>query len=92
MMQENHMKLYRLRCLVRGPDETDEGKYMAEAPDLTGCRAWGDTAAEAIENLQGVVTAFIESYRDRGDPLPAVVQNASREEGREAVSELLVAV
>ncbi|MBM3946646.1 MAG: type II toxin-antitoxin system HicB family antitoxin, partial [SAR202 cluster bacterium] len=46
------MKLYRLSCLIREPEETDEGKYLAEVPALPGCRAWGDTAAEALENLQ----------------------------------------
>jgi predicted RNase H-like HicB family nuclease len=86
------VKLYRLKCLVRGPHDNDEGKYVAEAPDLPGCRAWGDTAAEALEDLQSVVTAFIESYRDRGDALPDAVRKTARDEGKEAVSELLVAV
>ena len=67
------MKLYRLSLVMHEPSEDTEGKYMAEVPALPGCRAWGDTAAETLENLQGVATAFIESYRDRGDTLPPVV-------------------
>jgi predicted RNase H-like HicB family nuclease len=90
--QEVFVKLYRLRCLVRGSGEAGEGRFVAEAPDLPGCRAWGGTAAEALENLQSVVAAFIESYRDRGDSLPAAVRKKAREVSPEGVSELLVAV
>ena len=87
------MKLYRLPCVMRGPDEDGEGKYMAEVPLLPGCRAWGNTAAEALENLQSVAAAFIESYHARGDSLPSGVQDASLEStGLLTLSEVLVAV
>ena len=58
------------------PSEETEDKFMAEIPALRGCRAWGDTSAEAIENLQGVAAAFIESYREWGDELPSEVESA----------------
>lgn len=74
------MKLYRLPLVMHEPGDEGENKYMAEVPSLPGCRAWGDTAAEALENLQSVATAFIESYRDRGDALPPEVEAASRDE------------
>ena len=87
------MKLYRLPFVMHEPSEDTEGKYMAELPGLPGCRAWGTTAAEALENLQGVATAFIESYRDRGDFLPPEVEAAAQESaGPDAISEVLVAV
>ena len=87
------MKLYRLSLVMHEPDESGEGKYLAEVPALPGCRAWGDTAAEALENLQSVACAFIESYRSRGDPLPTEVENASSESAEtRIVSEVLVAV
>lgn len=86
------MKLYKLPFIMRGPEEETENKYMAEIPALPGCRAWGDTAAEALENLQGVATAFIESYKARGDRLPSEVETASVEPGPQALSEVLVAV
>jgi predicted RNase H-like HicB family nuclease len=86
------MKLYRLPLVLHEPDDSEEGKYLAEVPALSGCRAWGDTAAEALENLQSVATAFIESYRDRGDALPPEVEAASLESvGPRIMSELLVA-
>jgi predicted RNase H-like HicB family nuclease len=59
---------------------------------LPGCRAWGDTAAEAVENLQSVATAFIESHKAHGDPLPGEVEVASAETGKPAISEVLIAV
>ena len=62
------MDLYRLRFVLREPSDETEGKYLAEIPDLPGCRAWGDTSAQALESLQSVATAFIESYRDRATP------------------------
>ena len=87
------MKLYRLPFLLHEQEGSGEDKYMAEIPLLPGCRAWGDSAAEALENLQSVTTAFIESYRSRGDPLPPGVEAASSEmQGTPVVSEVLVAV
>ena len=87
------MELYRLRAVLREPSEDTEDKYLAEIPDLPGCRAWGDTPAQALATLQGVATAFIESYRDRHDPLPplvaAAVVDADQHRG---VSEVMVAV
>jgi predicted RNase H-like HicB family nuclease len=73
------MKLYKLPFVMRSPSEETEDKYLAEVPILPGCRAWGDTPAEALENLQSVATAFIESYRSRGCPLPGEVEAASLE-------------
>ena len=85
------MQLYKLPFVLHEPREDGEGKYMAEIPALPGCRAWGDTAAEALENMQSVATAFIESYKSRGDPLPAEVKAASTEAGHNIISEVLVA-
>ena len=87
------MKLYRLPLVLHEPSEKTEDKYMAEVPALPGCRAWGDTAAEALENLQSVAAAFIESYRSRGDALPPAVEAASLESANSRIlSEVLVAV
>ncbi len=87
------VKLYRLPILLRDPSEDTEDRFLAEAPSLPGCRAWGNTAAEALENLQSVATAFIESYKDQSDTLPPEVQSAGVEvTDPQAISEILVAV
>jgi predicted RNase H-like HicB family nuclease len=87
------MKLYKLPFVMHEPSKETEDKYMAEIPALPGCRAWGDTAAQALENLQSVATVFIESYRAHGDSIPPQVGAASLEtvEPR-MMSEVLVAV
>jgi len=86
------VKLYRLPFVMHEPGEETDNKYLAEIPALPGCRAWGDTAAEALENLQSLATAFIESYRDKGDALPADVEAAVLTTGPNAISEVLVAL
>ena len=87
------MKLYRLPLLLHEPSGSDEDKFLAEVPSLPGCRAWGNTAAEALESLQSVTTAFIQSYRARGDSLPPEVEAAASEiHGATVASEVLVAV
>lgn len=86
------MKLYRLAFSLIEPSADSGGKYLAEVPSLPGCRAWGDTGAEALENLQSVAAEFIESYRTHGDVLPVEVEQAATETNSPTFSEVLVAV
>ena len=69
------MKLYKLPFVMHEPGYDTEDKFMAEIPVLPGCRAWGDTYNDALENLQGVASAMMESHRDGGDELPAEVRS-----------------
>ena len=73
------MKLYKLPFVMHDPGEETEDKFMAEIPALPGCRAWGDTTSQTLENLQSVATAFIESYIEMGDDLPPEVEAAAVE-------------
>ena len=84
------MKHYKLRYVMHDPSEDTEDKYMAEIPALPGCRAWGDTPEDALDILQSVAAAFIESYLDHGDELPAEVESAMVDST--LTKELLVAV
>jgi predicted RNase H-like HicB family nuclease len=86
------VKLYRLPVTLSQPSEDSGGKFVAEVLALPGCRAWGESAAQAIENLQSVASAFLDSYREHGDPLPPEVEARAEEVGSSAVSEVLVAV
>ena len=72
------MQTYKLRYTMRGPCEDTEDMYLAEIPALPGCRAWGETEADAVDNLRGVAAAFIASYRDWGDELPGDVEASSK--------------
>jgi predicted RNase H-like HicB family nuclease len=84
------MQLYRLPVKVSEPSEDSGGKYVAEVPLLPGCRAWGDSAAEALENVHSVAAAFLQSYREHGDELPAGVEPV--EADSLALGEVLIAV
>lgn len=59
-----------LSYVMYAPSEDTEDKYLAEVPALPGCRAWGDTPEEALWILEDLAGKFIESYQERGKPLP----------------------
>ena len=67
-------KQYRLRYTMRGPSEDTEDMYLAEAIDIPGCRAWGETPEKACEYLRDVAAGFIELYLERGKALPVGVE------------------
>jgi predicted RNase H-like HicB family nuclease len=73
------VKLYKVPLVINEPSDETEDKYMAEIPSWPGCRAWGDTPAEVLENLQSVASGFIDSYRSRGEALPTKVETALME-------------
>ncbi len=67
---------YKLPYVLREPTEEMGGMYFAEVPILPGCMAWGETAEETLWILEGMAAAFIESCKERGDELPAAIQQA----------------
>ena len=73
------MKLYKLRLVIHEPSEETEDKYMAEVPALSGCRAWGHSPTEVIDNLQSVAAGFIDSYTSTGDALPPEIERVFNE-------------
>jgi predicted RNase H-like HicB family nuclease len=85
------MKQYRLPVIMHQPNEETEDKYMAEIPSLTGCRAWGETPAEALENLRNVAEEFIRSFKEHGQLLPKQVEDTAYElVGTKVAAELTV--
>ena len=67
------MKAYKLQFVMYYPSQsTEPDKYMAEIPALPGCRVWGDTPEDAIDILQDVAAAIIETHIERGYPLPTL--------------------
>ena len=51
-------------------ESLSEGGYLATSNDLPGLVAQGRTIAECVEIAQDVARKLIESYLERGDPLP----------------------
>ena len=84
------MKHYKLRYVLHDPSEDTEDKYMAEIPDLPGCRAWGDTPEEALDILSSVAAATIEVRIERGYELPDEVRDSMID--ATTANEVLVAV
>lgn len=80
------MELYQLDYVLHEPCEDQGWLYMAEAPELPGCRAWAGSAKEALSELSTVAEQFILSYQDRGKPLPVGITRSRIEQGRISVA------
>jgi len=67
----------KFSSVVRWSDEDEV--YIAVCPELGGISAFGDTPAEAVQELEVARELALESYKDHGWPLPApaVVQEYS---------------
>ncbi len=48
----------------------EDESYIAEAPELPGCMADGETMAEALENIHVVIGEWIETAMELGRPIP----------------------
>lgn len=51
----------------------EEGGYLATSPEWDDLLAQGRTIGEVLEIAQDVARRLIESYLERGDPLPEAV-------------------
>ncbi len=49
--------------------DEDEG-WIAVAPDLPGCSAFGESKVEAIKELEPAIGAWIEAARAAGNSIP----------------------
>lgn len=60
------MTRYHINVFYSAEDEC----WVADVPDLKYCSAFGDTAAEAVSEVQIAMELFIESCIENGDPVP----------------------
>lgn len=56
--------------VVEPLSQDDDGGFFATVPDLPGCMSDGETPAEALENVQDAIAAWIEAARDLGHKVP----------------------
>jgi predicted RNase H-like HicB family nuclease len=49
--------------------EEDEG-YIADIPDLEHCSAFGQTAEQALAEVEHAKRAWLEGAREAGKPIP----------------------
>jgi predicted RNase H-like HicB family nuclease len=59
---------YRYEVIIYWSEE--DQAFIAEVPELAGCAADGATYAEAISNVEVVITEWIETARELGRPIP----------------------
>ncbi len=48
----------------------EDNMFIAEVPELAGCMADGRTHVEALENVQEVITEWIETAQSLGRTIP----------------------
>jgi predicted RNase H-like HicB family nuclease len=60
------MKDYHINIFF---SEEDEG-YIADIADLQMCSAFGDTAAEALAEVEAAKQLWLDSARAEGKPIP----------------------
>ncbi len=63
----------------------EEGGFLATSPALQGFLAQGRTIAETMEIAQDVARKLIESYIERGDPLPKQLVKQARRKKTEHI-------
>lgn len=48
----------------------EDGAYVAEAPELPGCKAHGDTQENALRNINQAMELWLETAHEFGRPVP----------------------
>jgi predicted RNase H-like HicB family nuclease len=48
----------------------EDGGYIADIPDLESCSAFGETPEEALAEVQRAKSAWLDSAREAGKPIP----------------------
>ena len=48
----------------------EDQAFISDVPELPGCKAHGDTPAEALANAQEAMTLWLDTAQEFGDPIP----------------------
>jgi len=48
----------------------EDQAFLAEAPELPGCMADGETYQDAISNLETIIREWIDTAKESGRPIP----------------------
>ena len=49
---------------------TEDEAFVAQAPELPGCMAHGDSQQEALAEIEQAIHLWIETAQEFGDPIP----------------------
>lgn len=48
----------------------DDGRYIAEVPELPGCLADGETRMEVLNNVETIISEWLETANLEGREIP----------------------
>lgn len=48
----------------------EDALFIAEVPELPGCKAHGETQESALQNINQAIDLWIETAQEFGDPIP----------------------
>lgn len=48
----------------------DDQKWLVDVPELSGCMADGETAVEALENVEIIISEWLETALELGREIP----------------------
>ncbi len=60
--------MYKYQIVINW--STADNAYIAQAPELPGCFAHGDTQQEALVEIEQAINLWIETAQEFGDPVP----------------------
>ena len=60
--------MQRYEIIIFWSDEDDA--FIADVPELPGCKAHGSSQKEALENAQEAIELRLDTAREFGDPVP----------------------
>ena len=50
-------------------DREDDGRWLAEVPDLCGVRCYGETREDAVDRVQALALRVIADRLEHGEPI-----------------------
>jgi predicted RNase H-like HicB family nuclease len=60
--------MYKYETIIYWSDE--DQVFLAEVPELSGCKAHGDSPDQALANAQEAMQLWLDTAREFGDPIP----------------------
>jgi predicted RNase H-like HicB family nuclease len=67
---KEEIKATLARPYTRELIKNEDGTWFARIVEFVGCMTEGDTAEEAIENLEDAMATWVEAHLEDGDPIP----------------------
>jgi len=60
--------MHRYKIIMFWRDE--DNAFIADVPELPGCKAHGKSQKEALENAQNAIELWLNTAREFGDQIP----------------------